>query len=291
MAPSVSDTVHLFSQPPTYHTLVTTGEIDERQLEKLADWVLEAKSVLFITGAGLSADSGLPTYRGVGGLYDEADTEDGVPIEVALSGGMFAQRPELTWKHIRRIEEACRGAGPNDAHRAMAAIERVVPRTWVLTQNVDGLHDAAGSTNVIAIHGDVHLLECTRCRWHDEVEDYAGLASGLPTCPACDAVIRPRVVLFDEMLPVEALDQLQLQLAHGFDVVFSGGTSSLFPYIAQPVVLAARTGGRGVEINPGRTPVSDIVDLRLETGAAAAMRGLMVALQARGVDVDFAPSS
>lgn len=248
----------------------------------MARWALDAKRILFITGAGLSADSGLPTYRGVGGLYEDADTDDGVPIEVALSGGMFGRDPALTWKHIRRIEAACRGAGPNDAHRVMTAFEQLDAEVWVLTQNVDGLHDAAGSTRVIAIHGDVHHLDCTRCRWTEDVEDYAHLGEGVPSCPRCDAVIRPRVVLFDELLPPEALEQLQFQLAHGFDLVLSVGTSSLFPYIAQPVALAAHHGGKTVEINPGETPVSGLVDLRIPDRAAAAMRRIADALSAAG---------
>ena len=248
----------------------------------IADWAVDARRILFITGAGLSADSGLPTYRGVGGLYEDADTEDGVPIEVALSGGMFRQAPALTWKHIRRIEAACRGAGPNDAHRVMAAFEKLDAEVWVLTQNVDGLHTAAGSSQVIAIHGDVHHLDCTRCSWTQQVDDYAHLAAGVPTCPKCDAVIRPRVVLFDELLPPEALEQLQFQLAHGFDLVLSVGTSSLFPYIAQPVALASYHGGKTVEINPGETPVTGLVDLRVPDGAAATMRRVAEALARTG---------
>ncbi len=250
--------------------------------ELIARWALEARRILFITGAGLSADSGLPTYRGVGGLYEDADTDDGVPIEVALSGGMFRRDPALTWKHIRRIEEACRGAGPNDAHRVMAAFDQLDADVWVLTQNVDGLHQTAGSRHVIAIHGDVHHLDCTRCRWTEDVSDYAHLDPGVPSCPRCGAAVRPRVVLFDELLPPEALEELQLQLAHGFDLVLSVGTSSLFPYIAQPVALAVHHGGKAVEINPGETPVSGLVDLRIPDRAAVTMRRIARALGASG---------
>ena len=140
-------------------------------LDAVARAVRDADSVLFVTGAGLSADSGLPTYRGVGGLYNDADTEHGLPIEVALSGQVFRQRPDISWKHIRDIEQACRGARPNAAHRFMAALEATKPRVWTLTQNVDGLHRAAGSQRLIEIHGRIGSLLCTACDWTDEVAD------------------------------------------------------------------------------------------------------------------------
>lgn len=230
-----------------------------------------------MTGAGISADSGLPTYRGVGGLYDDGGTEEGLPIEVCLSGGMFRRDPSKTWKYIRQIELACRGAQPNRAHQRIAELERTRERVWVLTQNVDGLHAAAGTRNLIAIHGDVHLLHCTACRWATRVDDYAGLAP-LPRCPECDAVIRPKVVLFDEMLPMDAIASLQREFERGFDAVVVIGTSAVFPYIAGPVELTARRGKPTIEINPGESEVSSIVDVRIRLGAALAMDALCEAL-------------
>ena len=114
------------------------------QIDAAAELLAPAQHILFVTGAGISADSGLPTYRGVGGLYDDADTEDGLPIEVCLSGSMFRRDPARTWKYIREIERACRGARPNPAHELIAELERERERVWVLTQNVDGLHVAGG---------------------------------------------------------------------------------------------------------------------------------------------------
>jgi NAD-dependent deacetylase len=238
-------------------------------LDLLADRLTGGASVLFITGAGISADSGLPTYRGIGSLYDGASTDEGIPIEEALSGPMFRRDPGLTWKYIRQIEEACRGAGPNRAHRVIAALQRRLPRCVLLTQNVDGLHRAAGA-QTIAIHGDVHDLHCTACPWTTAVDDYAGLPP-LPTCPDCAAVVRPRVVLFGELLPMGAVRRLEDEVERGFDVVVSVGTSSLFPYIAGPVVLAKRAGRLTIEINPGETEVSHVVDHRVRLGAADAL--------------------
>lgn len=234
-----------------------------------------AKRVLFVTGAGISADSGLPTYRGIGGLYEDAATEEGIPIEVALSGRMLGERPELCWKHIAAIERACRGATFNAAHAFLAEYERAVPGSWVLTQNVDGFHRDAGSKNLIEIHGNVHEIFCmaSACGWRETVASYEKLALP-PRCPRCSALVRPDVVLFGEMLPGAAIDALQREMAAGFDAVFTIGTTSVFPYIAGPVVLAQRQGIPTVEINPGESEVSEIVDLRLRCGAAAAITAI-----------------
>lgn len=245
-------------------------------LDRAAEALREASRILFVTGAGLSADSGLPTYRGVGGLYAGNGTEEGLPIEEALSGPVFARDPALTWRYIRQIEEACRGARPNDAHRFIAALD-AQGRAVTLTQNVDGLHRAAGATNVIEIHGTLHRLACTRCAYRHEVNDYAGLPP-LPRCPACDAVVRPEVVLFEEALPEEAIRRLQQEARRGFDVVVSVGTSAVFPYIAGPVRQAARAGRPTIEIDPGETELSHVVSIRLQTGAAHAARELAARL-------------
>jgi NAD-dependent deacetylase len=248
-------------------------------LAELARRLGENPSVLFVTGAGVSADSGLPTYRGVGGLYEGQSVEEGIPIEVALSGPMFRRNPDLTWKYIRQIEAACRGAGPNRAHEVMAQLERRLSRVVVLTQNVDGLHRAAGSRQVIEIHGDVHDLRCTFCGWTDRVKDYSGLGDGTPECPACGSVVRPRVVLFEEMLPRHGIDRLEAELARGFDLVFSVGTTSVFPYIAAPVHRANRDGKLTVEINPGTSEVSHVVHHRIRAGAAETMGRLAQLLE------------
>lgn len=235
-----------------------------------------ARSVLFVTGAGISADSGLPTYRGVGGLYESDATEEGLPIEVLLSGETFARRPEKTWKYLGAIERACRGARPNRAHEAIAALEASRERVVVLTQNIDGLHRAAGSREVIEIHGDVHELACTRCPWASRVASYEGLTLP-PRCPECAALVRPAVVLFGEMLPRAAVERLEAELRRGFDAVFSIGTTSVFPYVAAPVLMARAWGAGSVEVNPGETEVSGAVDVRLRCGAAAAMDAVLAA--------------
>lgn len=251
--------------------------MNPQEVAEIAERLASCRSVLFVTGAGISADSGLPTYRGIGGLYEQEHTDEGVPIEVALSGGMFQRRPELTWKYIHQIESSCRGAGPNRAHLAIAQLESRFERLWTLTQNVDGLHHTAGSSHVIDIHGDVHKLLCTACGHRWAVASYASIEIP-PACPLCGGLVRPEVVLFGEMLPVAQVQRLQQELAKGFDAVFSIGTTSVFPYIAEPVIDARRRGALTVEINPGRSEVSGFVDYRLQVGAAAAMDAVVAAL-------------
>jgi NAD-dependent deacetylase len=257
-----------------YGTADRSGQVIPMDPIREAARVLrDAERVLFITGAGISADSGLPTYRGIGGLYDDDDTPHGMPIEEVLSGATLRRDPALCWRYIRQIEESCRGASPNRAHQVLAAFEERRPHTWVLTQNVDGLHRRAGSKNVIDIHGDVHELACTCCCWRVVVPDYAGLPV-LPRCPECEEVARPEVVLFGEMLPPEKIVLLGEQVRSGFDVVVSIGTTSSFPYIAGPVLAAANAGLPTIEINPGTTEVSEAVDVRIPLRAAEACAAL-----------------
>ena len=242
-------------------------------IEAAAEMLRGARRVLAITGAGISAESGLPTYRGVGGLYEDSEGEDGIPIEVALSGEWFRTDPARTWKHLRQIEAACRGATPNAGHAVLARWQHRFDIT-VLTQNIDGFHRAAGSDDVIEMHGNFHHLYCTSCPWRLDVESYADIDRNLPCCPDCGDVIRPNVVLFGEMLPTTALDRYDRVMASTPDVVLSIGTTSVFPYIAAPVHWCRQWGGRSIEINPGRTDVSAAVDVRIPAPAAMALQAI-----------------
>jgi NAD-dependent deacetylase len=249
------------------------------EVERVAQQLAQSRSLLFITGAGLSADSGLPTYRGVGGLYEGTATEDDLPIETALSGDMFRERPELTWRYIAQIESACRGAACNRGHRVIAEMQGRFERVVVLTQNVDGLHRAAGSQRVIDIHGDIYSLVCTHCDYRLQVTSYAALDIP-PRCPACHSLVRPVVVLFGEMLPSRKVREMLEERRRGFDMVFSVGTSSLFPYIVEPALEAARRGLPTVEINPEETPFSRYAGMRLRMRAAEALDAVWHRLRA-----------
>lgn len=246
----------------------------EELYRAVAQELRRARRVLAITGAGISADSGLPTYRGVAGLYNDGPTEDDVPIEEALSGEMLRARPELTWKYLLQIEAACRGAGHNAAHAALALMQDRFERFTVLTQNIDGFHRSAGTRDLIEIHGCAQELECMDCGRRRQVRDYACLDVP-PRCSACGGRERPRVVLFGELLPEEAVERLYAVLDEGVDLVLTIGTTSVFPYIAGPVVAAAREGLPTVEINPDESEVSAFVRYRLRERAAVALPALL----------------
>lgn len=260
---------HEFGSPRETKVLL----MDQQQratLEAVVRVLRKCQSVLFVTGAGISADSGVPTYRGIGGLYEIEATEEGLPIEEILSGPTFRANPELTWKYLGQIAAAARGASYNRAHEVIAEMERHFPRVWTLTQNVDGFHRLAGSRNVIEIHGNMRSLSCTTCGLHKVVDEDAMVALP-PRCPDCGVIMRPDVVLFQELLPDEAVSRLRREMETGFGAVFSIGTSAVFPYIQEPVVAARRWGVPTIEINPSDTWISHHADYRLVMGAAAAM--------------------
>jgi len=196
---------------------------------------------------------------------------------------MMRVRPELTWKYLGQIEQAARGARFSRGHEVIVEMERHFPRVWTLTQNIDGFHRRAGSKNLLEIHGNLYSLRCTACDFRRDVPSFQDLEIP-PYCTACHAMLRPDVVLFGEQLPVEIVEKLYAELDAGFDAVFTIGTTSVFPYIAWPVELAGRRGWPTVEINPGRSQVSDIVDVRLSNGAAVALDAVWRRYQQRRLD-------
>lgn len=241
----------------------------QTELEQVANLLTDSKKVFVITGAGISADSGLPVYRGIGGLYNDQDTEDGIPIEKALSGPVFRTQPEITWKYMGQIEAGARQAKFNRGHEVLAEMEKHFDHFWILTQNIDGFHTFAGSQNVIEIHGNMHRLVCTRCNLINPVQDYSSIE--IPPFCECGQMMRPDVVLFEEMLPQDAITELYSQQNIDYDLVISIGTSANFPYIAEPVMLARRNGVPTVEINPGVSNISSFVDIHLKMGAAESL--------------------
>jgi NAD-dependent deacetylase len=241
-------------------------------LEKAAQELSRARRIVVITGAGMSADAGLPTYRGVGGLYENRLTAENLPIENIMSGAMLRYRPEITWKYLAEIEHAYRGKQPHAGYGILAAWEQRFPEMWVLTQNIDGFHKLAGSTRVIEMHGTLRHWHCTACDYQDPAPNFAQALP--PVCPNCGSAVRPAVVLFGESLPNPALDTWQQVWAQGVDFVISIGTSSGFSYIAEPVVSAARAGIATIEINPCRTEVSHVVRYAIPDRALPALQAL-----------------
>lgn len=238
-------------------------------IQRVVTALAQADRILVITGAGLSADSGLPTYRGVGGLYN-SPTREGISIEAALSATMLAHDPALCWKYLAEIGRACIAAEPNAGHLAIAELQRRKPGCWLLTQNVDGYHLAAGSPpqRVIEIHGSIAPLFCISCdRRSNELN--AHLKRPLPPrCPHCGGVLRPSVVLFEELLPPAALQRLQSQVEQGFDAVVAVGTSASFAYVVEPLLRARNSGGFTAQIDPVASELSLLVDVHVAGTAA-----------------------
>lgn len=238
-------------------------------MQQLVAQMRQAERVLVITGAGISADSGLPTYRGVGGLYN-GHTEDGLPIEAALSGPMLQSNPALCWKYLAEIGRACIAAAPNSGHIAIAELQRLKPDCWVLTQNIDGFHLRAGSPpqRLIEIHGTLEPLFCMDCkRPSDDLVDH--LSKPLPPrCGHCSGVLRPPVVLFEEMLPEAAMHTLRAQLNQGFDAVLAVGTSASFAYIVEPLLRTRQSGGFTAVVDPFASELSRMVDVHVAAAAS-----------------------
>ena len=229
-----------------------------------------AGRVLFITGAGLSADSGLPTYRGLGGLYNGL-TEEGIPIEAALSGSMLRQRPELCWRYLAQLGRACAVARPNAAHRAITDFGVSHPGSWVLTQNIDGFHRQAGfpPERLIEIHGQLEPLACMSCaQTVADAQDH--LAGPLPPrCPSCGGILRPPVVLFEGALPATELQRLPEAGEEGCDLGVAVG------YIQAPIGRTLAQGGDLIEINPDRSSLSGLATVQLKKRAVDVLPRLL----------------
>jgi NAD-dependent deacetylase len=244
------------------------------QIDPVVAALADAQRVAVLSGAGMSADSGLPTYRGSNGLYNAIEIEQNMPIEEILHAYTLARNPALTWKYIAQIDTACRAAGPHEGHRVLAAWDARF-ELWVVTQNIDGFHRAAGSRNLIELHGNLSRLYCCACR-----ADFSNLDFDLrelpPRCWHCDGLVRPEVVLFGEQLPYSAVSDYERELARGFDVMIAIGTTAAFPYIAEPLRNARVRGCVTVEINLDRTALSRDVKHHVQGPA----REVLMALEA-----------
>ena len=252
--------------------------------------------VLVLTGAGVSAESGIPTFRGRDGYWRNLD-----PAKLATPEA-FARDPELVWQWYRERRERIRAAQPNAAHHAIAKLARNADDFLLVTQNVDDLHARAGLPNekMVQIHGDIFVTRCSRCSWraklcdaHTSDRDKSGLAGArpstiefseqeqeqenvLPRCPKCDALMRPGVVWFGEQLPWSEAQRVENFLScGGCDVVIVAGTTATFGYIIDWALRASRRGGELIEVNPEETPLSRFATRLVRDPAAIALPRLV----------------
>ena len=221
-----------------------------------------------LTGAGVSAESGVPTFREAQeGLWAEYD-----PVQLATPEG-FLSDPELVWGWYRWRRDLVAEVEPNPAHVALAELARLVPRLTLITQNVDRLHQRAGSEDVIEFHGNLFADLC-----FDEARPVECDAEALvPTCPSCGALVRPGVVWFGEAIPEDALDR-SFAAVSDCDIFLSIGTSSLVYPAAGLADLARQHGAVTIEVNP--EPSRSDFDFILENKAGIAIPGLVSSLSA-----------
>ena len=214
-----------------------------------------ARKLLVITGAGVSAESGVPTFRGAEGMWRNFR-----PEQLASPEG-FAEDPVCCWEWYEARRQQLLTVEPNPGHFALARLEQRKD-LLLITQNVDGLHRIAGSRKVVELHGNIWVDRCT-----EEGREFDARQLGelpLPRRCACGALLRPGVVWFGELLPEDAVLRIEQYLAPGdIDLVLIAGTSALFPYIARWGLLPERWGALVVEINPEPTPLSNEVHLSL----------------------------
>ena len=240
-------------------------------IERAAAALKKARHICVLTGAGISAESGIPTFR---------DAQEGLwakysPLDLATPEG-FERDPELVWRWYEWRREMVRAARPNPGHLALAHLVNVVPRLTLVTQNVDGLHQRAGSPSVLEYHGNILRDRCTLEQVIAERSEQSRTAA-LPRCASCGGLLRPDVVWFGEMIPRQAL-LLADAAATDCDAFLSVGTSSLVYPAAGLAETALRRGVPVIEVNPNATDLTPHADIVLPGPAGRILPELLRAL-------------
>lgn len=219
---------------------------------RLKQWIKESDNIVFFGGAGVSTESGIPDFRSQDGLYNQ---QYDYPPETIISHSFYKKNPEEFYRFYKNkmLFPDCK---PNDAHRALAKLEEQGKMKAVITQNIDGLHQAAGSKEVLELHGSVHRNYCTRCGKFYSLEDVAK-ADGVPRCD-CGGIIKPDVVLYEEGLDTDIIRKAVYYISHA-DVLIIGGTS-LTVYPAAGLIDYYK-GNKLVLINKSVTPMDSRADL------------------------------
>lgn len=226
------------------------------QQEQLRKWIEESNNIVFFGGAGVSTESGIPDFRSVDGLYNQ---EYDYPPETIISHSFYRSNPEEFYRFYRN-KMLCLDAEPNQAHRKLSELEAQGRLKGIVTQNIDGLHQKAGSKKVLELHGSIHRNYCTRCGKFFDAE-YILNAKGVPRCDACSGTIKPDVVLYEENLNQELLREA-LRLISEADVLIIGGTS-LVVYPAAGLVNYYE-GDKLVLINKSATGMDSSADLLIQ---------------------------
>ncbi len=227
----------------------------EASLQEIRSRLAHAQSVTVLTGAGISADSGVPTFRGAEGLWKNFRPEE------LASPDAFERNPKLVWEWYNWRRELLATKTPNPGHHALVELERHSERFWLITQNVDGLHAAAGSRNLSEIHGNIWKVRCTGCGVIEENRDVP--IEILPTCSSCQALLRPHIVWFGESLDPEDLRK-SYEALRSCEVLLIIGTSGMVYPAASFGPVAKDHGAFVAELNLDPTPNSDLVDIAVQ---------------------------
>jgi len=221
-------------------------------LDEIVRIMRNCHSCVVLTGAGISAESGVPTFRGKEGLWEKFK-----PEELATMSA-FVSNPKLVWEWYNWRREVVGRVKPNPGHYALQYFEQWFEHFTLITQNVDGLHRAAGSENILELHGNIYRNKCVDCN-HQFAEDMDIDPDNIPSCPNCGGKIRPDVVWFGEMLNPQVIDKAFSESEQA-ELFFSVGTSAIVHPAASLPVTAKRQGAALVEINPEMTPLSNLAD-------------------------------
>ncbi|MBN2157828.1 MAG: NAD-dependent deacylase [Spirochaetes bacterium] len=235
-------------------------------IARAADIILSAKHVIALTGAGISTESGIPDFRSRGGLWERYDPSEYATIDA------FHERPGKVWEMLFDMVGLTRSARPNPGHAALAELEKMELLKCIITQNVDNLHQEAGSVNVIEYHGNVSRLECLSCGtvYEDREFDVAEIIKSRvpPVCGKCKVMLKPTVIFFGEMIPQEATVRSQ-EAARNADVVMVIGTSAtVYPAAGIPLI-AKQNNAVIIEFNieeTGLTNYATDIFVRGKTG-------------------------
>ncbi|MBW1818907.1 MAG: NAD-dependent deacylase [Deltaproteobacteria bacterium] len=227
-------------------------------IEQAARIILDSKLTLALTGAGISVESGIPDFRSAGGLWSKFDPMEYASIEA------FRANPEKVWEMLREMEHVVGRAEPNAAHFGLGELEKMGRLQYVITQNVDNLHQRGGSSNVIEYHGNASTLSCLSCGNQYESDkkkdDYP------PRC-RCEGILKPDVVFFGEAIPQDAMNR-SFQLASSAEALLVIGTSAVVSPVNTIPSITKNNGAKIIEINKERTHLTDtITDVFLEGGA------------------------
>jgi NAD-dependent deacetylase len=238
-------------------------------IQRAAHDLAHANNVVALTGAGISVESGIPPFRGKGGLWEKIDPMEYAHIDT------FRRDPAKVWQVlIKGMNEVVDKSQPNDAHKGLARLEEMGILKTIITQNIDGLHQTAGNTDVIEFHGNFAWQKCIQCG--NRCETHQINTDRIPPRCDCGGIFRPEVIFFGELIPPQHLSRSQL-VASQCDIMLVIGTSAVVQPASLMPVISKESGAKVIEINPEKTPLTGTVSDYIILGKAGEITRKIVA--------------